>query len=458
MADEITQLLAAQTQARIDHLRLGTLGFNGAVTLGHVPFGHALGGERGQQFFEPLTLALELEVQAGNRPDARNDAGHATVAAQHRLPGLGRLAEVLLDLWRFFKRAADVIQHRLILRQDAGFEAVAVVAHTGEIFVRLAHQVGVVERHAIGPVIEPVMTTKALGHRRLDHPAPTVGTQPRCHLDHGVDAQVEHGHGPDQTAAAGGAFLGGRALGVFNPAGQDRADFVDFDAFVRVGAQHQGVHFLVVGVALEQVRDFAAQDQLRHRVVAFSQSRVTDLGKIGERHAPAIAGEVEQVDLIHNRVFGGFNQPEGHLRGQRRQVRHQHAARCLQLPVEQWAHVDRVVFGGAEAGQNIHAHDAVALHFTALVIQAEQRVQRCEHGGRQPQLVQAAGQRGVDVFQSRLIAPQQRKQLRALCHREARRELEHARPIGVVKQADSVGKTGFEVVPQRDHIVGADAR
>ena len=282
-------------------------------------------------------------------------------------------------------RLGEGLAHQRQLLAAAVGELLLVLAHKVDKrrrHTRFTHQIGVVERLVVLPVGHPREALEALQHGARHHAFPLF-VQLKCGFLQGLgDALVEHGQGPDQAGCTARTLLRGLALSDFNPAAEHRAYVIHVALVGGTGTHHQRVHFLIVGVAFEQVGHLAPQDQLRDRVFL-----TVFAGDAADLTSPAVAGEVEQVDLFNDFRVRGFNQPKGHFRRQRRQLGDRQGVGVLQAAVGERTHFDRQILRAAEALQDVDAHDAVAAAvFLALTL--HQHRQRREHGGGHAQAVQ----------------------------------------------------------------------
>ncbi|MNH30531.1 hypothetical protein D3C79_908320 [compost metagenome] len=136
-----------------------------------------------------------------------------------------------------------------------------------------------------------------------------------------VDPPVAHGQGPDQAWRALAPLFRGCALGIVDPAGQHRGNADDVALLHGARAHHQGIHLLCFAVALEEIGNLAAQDQVPVRIDLIG--RVFQCRFVNRQVfvTGAVAREVEDLDVLRDRSRRPVQQAEVHLDGQRGQLR-----------------------------------------------------------------------------------------------------------------------------------------
>ncbi|MNL01994.1 hypothetical protein D3C87_1224820 [compost metagenome] len=274
-------------------------------------------------------------------------------------------------------------------------------------------------------------------------------------LERGADALVQHRDGPDQAGVARAALGGAGALGLVDPARQDAAHFRHVALLVGSGADHQAVHFLVVGVAFEQIGDLAPQENLRGGAAA--HVRVGVFVQVEQAQPGAVAREIQQVDRRRTGIGGFIDQRKDQLGRERRQLTHRQADRCAGLVLGHRHHADGAFAGRAQARQRIDVHDAVDL--TQPVGPArDQGLQRRLHGFRMAEIAQRIGQLRIQARELRQFIPKDREQLGALGAGEARGELHGALPVAQLQLLQVLGELLMGIVPERHNVVGGDAR
>ncbi|MCY1364001.1 hypothetical protein D9M69_507890 [compost metagenome] len=217
-----------------------------------------MSGQAFEAFAQLLADTLQFKFDIGHAFETAAEVADATViVAQHFCPGVDRILDVFAHQSVAGEAGAQRADTFLINGIEAGFRTGCVLPDERRIHTRLAHQVGVLER-CTGPVVHPAQATETLQHGQLDHAVPALVVLIGCQAQGVGNAQVEHGQRPDQAGIALAASSRVGALGFFDPAGQHRTHVVDVALLGRTGADHQCVHFLVVGVAFEQVGDLAA--------------------------------------------------------------------------------------------------------------------------------------------------------------------------------------------------------
>ena len=419
------------------------------VALGEVEGAQGLLQRRGG-LDQPLGRlpALQVRVQHLDQP-VDQEADAAIVGRHRRLPHLLAAREVLGGEGRVHEGVAVFGDHRGRALGRPGFLErgdILVVHQMDLLHAGIAQEQHVVERLAV-PVLRPAILAVQLQQRGVQPAVPLAGARFRRLAALLLELEIVLGQHQEQGVAHRLAALGRGAVGGGDPGAHHPGQILHLGHAGRHAQQHRG-ELELVGVALEQIGDLAAQEEL----AGLGAALVRRLGQVGELEPRARARKVEQVGVLEERpgFLGDHEADLGDQRGQRRARqggrrsglargdRHQRnrvGLIRLRAKPSQYRHVDDAVGDGADLARD------------------QRRGRRLSLCGV-PDPVQRADQRHEHLGEAVELAPEQREQRRPVAQAEPAAMLDQRLPIvGAAERADARAEILVEIlgeVEQRD--------
>ena len=410
--------------------------------------------ETGQAVDQAADLDFQLAAHLGaldrriaDRRQALHQVGHAAVIGPEGLvPGARRIGEVAPDVGILHEMAAQLDRAGGEGLGDALLAAGIVVHQPLVDHRRIAQPEGVVERLAV-PVGRP-LAAEIVDQRVVDtgRPAQLARLFGLARLL--LELAVHLGQHQEQRVLLLGAVGRRGADRLVDPRRHHVGEVADF--LVAVGNAEQDRRQFALGrVALEEIGDLAAQQELAQRIGALGHALgLGDIAQVGELQPRAGAREVEQVGVVEEvpRLFGDG---DAQLRRERADQR------ARQLGVGRGAavgllgpHLQRVLGVGAETVEREHVDDAL--------LARDQRIHAEQRLGREGELLQPVVQRQIKVGEGLEVVPQHRPQPGAVVARQPRRQLDGFAPVIGAQLGGDAGEEGVEILDDVEHVVGIE--
>ena len=192
-----------------------------------------------------------------------------------------------------------------------------------------------------------------------------------------------------------------------------------------------------------------------HRVHLVVLELLAHLAEVGHRQPAAVAGKVEQVDLLQQTGARRVGEDEAQLGGQGRQQRARQGHRRQQRPVPPRDDQKGVGRVAPEPLQDIDVHDAVGLAQRTGRVGADQGGDRTVSGVRKTNGGKPLAQGQIGLGQLADLTPQDREQGRPVGGLQVRGEGDGTGPVVGLELRGGLGEALLEVLQQLDHVVRA---
>ena len=330
---------------------------------------------------------------------------------------------------------------------DAGL-ARAVMVHQALVeHRRIAQPEGVVERPAVpvgGPLAAEVVDQRVVEAGRPAQLARFLGLARLL-----LELAVHLGQHQEQRVLLLGALGRRGADRLVDPRRHHVREVADL--LVAVGDAEQDGRELALGrVALEEIGDLAAQQQLAQRVGALGDALgLGDVLEVGELQARAGAGEVEQVGMVEEipRLLGDRDR-----RARRSARRPASAAGGRPAGLRRSACLGRTSSVSAASAPSLSSVSTSMMLFSRGISAS----MPSSASGAKASFSQALVERQIEIGEGLEVVPQHRPQPGAVAARQARRQLDRLAPVLGAQLGRDAGEEGVEILDQVEHVVGIE--
>ena len=311
---------------------------------------------------------------------------------------------------------------------------------------RIAQPEGVVERPAVPvgrPLAAEIVDQRVVEAGRPAQPARFLGLAGLL-----LELAVHLGQHQEQRVLLLGAVGRRGADRLVDPRRHHVGEVADF--LVAVGNAEQDRRQLALGrIALEEIGDLAAQQQLAQRVGALGHALgLGDVLEVGELQPRARAREVEQVGVVEEvpRLLGDG---DAELGGERADQRARQLGVGAVRPSACLGRTCSVSSASAPSWSSVSTS-------TMLFSRGISASMPSSASGAKASFCRPVVKRQVKVGEGLEVVPQHRPQPGAVAARQARRQLDRLAPVVGAQLGGDAGEEGVEILDQVEHVVGIE--